>query len=84
MLIKARFDAGMPDRHYPRQTKGTAMHATVKVISTTIPSLPPGFDILKTIALFCGVGLLIVLVLGLLESSVLPTEPEALNVMCWI
>jgi hypothetical protein len=28
--------------------------------------------------------LLIVLVLGLLGSSVLPTEPEALNVMCWI
>jgi hypothetical protein len=84
MLIKARIDAGMPDRHYPRQTKGTAMHATAKVIPTTIPSLPPGFNILKTIALLCGVGLLIVLVLGLLGSSVLPTAPETLNVMCWI
>jgi hypothetical protein len=51
-LAKAVVSATMPsiDRHYPRQTKGTAMHATAKVISTTIPSLPPGFDILKTIA----------------------------------
>jgi hypothetical protein len=84
MMIKARLNAGMPDRHYPRQRRGTAMHASAKVISTTIPSIPPGFDILKTIVLFCGVGLVIVLVLGLLGSSVLPTEPEALNVMCWI
>jgi hypothetical protein len=74
----------MPDRHYPRQTKGAAMHATEKIISTTIPSLPPGFDSLKTIAPPCGVGLLIVLVLGLMGSSVLPTAPETLNVMCWI
>jgi len=60
------------------------MHATAKVISTTIPSLPPDFDILKTVALFCGVGWLIVLVLGVLGSSVQPMEPEAFNVMCWI
>jgi hypothetical protein len=91
MLIKARFGAGVPDRHYPRQTEGAAMHATAKVFSNaissipnTIPSIPPGSGILKTIAVFCGVGLLIVLVLGLLGSSVLPTDPEALNVMCWI
>jgi hypothetical protein len=84
MLIKAKFDAGMPDRHYPRQTKGTAMHATAKVFSNTIPAIPPGFDNLKTIALFCGAGLLIVLFLGLLGPSFLPTEPEMLNVMCWI
>jgi hypothetical protein len=84
MLIKAKSDAGMPDRHYPRQTKGTAMHATAKVFSTTIPSIPPGFDDLKTVAMFCGFGLLIVLVLGLLGPSFLPTGPETLNVMCWI
>jgi hypothetical protein len=84
MLIKATFDAGMPDRHYPRQTKGAAMHATEKTFSNTIPSIPPGFDILETVALFCGVGLLIVLVLGLLGPSFLPTDPETLNVMCWI
>jgi hypothetical protein len=82
-LIKARSGAGVPDGHYSRQTKGTAMHAA-KVFSTTIPSIPPGSDILKTVALFCCVGLLFVLVLGVLGSSVLPTEPEALNVMCWI
>jgi hypothetical protein len=84
MLIKARSDAGMPDRHYPRQTKGTAMHATAKVLPTTIPSIPPGFEDLKTVAMFCGIGLLIVLVLALLGPSFLPTGPETLNVMCWI
>jgi hypothetical protein len=84
MLIKARFDAGVPDRHIRVKQKGTAMHATAKVFSTTIPSIPPGFDILKTLAAFCGVGLLIVLVLALLGPSFLPTDPETLNVMCWI
>jgi hypothetical protein len=84
MLIKAKFDASMPDRHYPRQTKGTAMHATAKALSDTIPSIPPDFEILETVAAFCGAGLLIVLVLALLGSSFLPTEPQALNVMNWI
>jgi hypothetical protein len=74
----------MPDRHYPRQTKGTAMLATAKAFSNTIRSIPPGFNILETVALFCGVGLLIALVLVLLVSPVLPTEPQALNVMNWI
>jgi hypothetical protein len=91
MLIKARFDAGVPDRHIRVKQKGTTMHAAAKVLSNTIssipnaiPSIPPGFDILKTIAVFCGIGLLTVLVLGLLGPSFLPTEPETLNVMCWI
>ncbi len=60
------------------------MHATAKTFSNTIPSIPPDFDILETVALFCGVGWLIVLVLALLGSSFLPTEPETLNVMYWI
>ena len=60
------------------------MHATAKAFSNTIPSIPPDFDILETVALFCGVGLLTVLVLVLLGSSFLPTEPQALNVMNWI
>jgi hypothetical protein len=84
MLIKVKFDAGMPDRHFTRQTKGAAMHATEKTFSNTIPSIPPDSDILETLALFCGVGWLIVLVLALLGSSFLPTEPETLNVMNWI
>jgi hypothetical protein len=84
MLIKSKFDASMPDRHYPRQTKGTAMHATAKALSDTIPSIPPDFEILETVAAFCGAGLLIVLALALLGSSFLPTEPQALNVMNWI
>lgn len=57
---------------------------TISSIPNTIPSIPPGSDILKTVALFCGVGLLIVLVLGMLGPSFLPTGPETLNVMCWI
>ena len=60
------------------------MNAIAKAFANTIPSIPPDFDILKTVALFCGVGLSVVLVLVLLGSSVLPTDPEALNVMCWI
>jgi hypothetical protein len=84
MLIKARFDAGMPDGHFPRQTKGTAMHATAKVFSNTIPSTPPDFDILKTVVLFCSVGLSIALVLALWGPAFPPTEPDTLNVMCWI
>jgi hypothetical protein len=82
-LIKSgirRQDAGI----YLRQTKGAAMHATAKVFSNTIPSIPPDFDTLKTLALFCGVGLSIALVLVLLGSFFPPTEPETLNVMCWI
>lgn len=60
------------------------MHATAKAFSNTIPSIPPDFDILKRVALFCGAGLLISLVLILLWSSFLPTDPQVLNVMCWI
>jgi hypothetical protein len=60
------------------------MNAIAKAFSNTIPSIPPDFDDLKTVVLFSGAGLLIVLVLGLLGSSFLPTEPQALNVMNWI
>jgi hypothetical protein len=60
------------------------MHATTKVFANTIRSIPPGFDILETVALFCAVALVIVLVLVFLGSSFLPTEPQALNVMSWI
>jgi hypothetical protein len=60
------------------------MNAIAKAFANTIPSIPPDFDILKTVALFCGVGLSVVLVLVLLGSSVLPTDPQVLNVMCWI
>jgi hypothetical protein len=84
MLIKTKFGAGMPDRHYPRQPKGAAMHATVKTFSNMNPAIPRGIDILKTVALFCSVGLLIVLVLLMMGSSFLPTEPQAINVMNWI
>ena len=57
------------------------MHATTKAFSNTIYSIPPGSDILETVALFCGVGLLLLVLLG---ASVLPTEPQAINVMNWI
>jgi hypothetical protein len=60
------------------------MNAIAKAFSNTITSIPPDFDILKTVVLFCGVGLLILLVLVLLGASFLPTESQALNVMYWI
>jgi hypothetical protein len=60
------------------------MNAIAKVFSNTIPSMPPDFDILKTFALLCGVGLLSLLVLVLLGASFPPTDAQALNVMCWI
>jgi hypothetical protein len=84
MLIKTRPDAGMPDRRYPRQPREAAMRATAKTFSNMTPSIPRGIDILKTVALVCSVGLLIVLVLTLMGSSFLPTEPQAINVMNWI
>jgi hypothetical protein len=40
-------------------------------------------DMLRTIALFCGVGLL-VSVLVAAGLTWLPTEPQSLNVMDWI
>jgi hypothetical protein len=60
------------------------MNAIAKAFSNTIPSIPPDFDILKTFALFCGVGLLILLVLFSWGASFRPTEAQALNVMYWI
>jgi hypothetical protein len=57
------------------------MHAATKAFSNTIYSIPPGSDILETVALFCGVALLVLVLLG---ASVVPTEPQALNVMNWI
>jgi hypothetical protein len=40
-------------------------------------------DILKMIAVFCGVGLLVPLVL-VIALSYLPIEPQTLDVMDWI
>jgi hypothetical protein len=60
------------------------MNAIAKAFSNTIRSIPPDFDILKTFVLFCGVGLLILLVLVSLGASFRPTEAQALNVMYWI
>jgi hypothetical protein len=43
----------------------------------------PDLDIVKTIALFCGIGLLVSLVLAA-GLSYLPAEPHTLDVMDWV
>jgi hypothetical protein len=45
------------------QIKGTAMTAIAKGLSNAIPAISTDVDSLRTIALFCGVGLLASLVL---------------------
>jgi hypothetical protein len=60
------------------------MTAIAKVISNARSASSPDFDTLKTVAVFCGVGLLASLVLILSGVTVLPAEPSALNVINWI
>jgi hypothetical protein len=64
--------------------KGTAMTAIAKALSNAIPAISTDVDILRTIVLFCGVGLLASLILVVSGLSFLPTESEVLNVMNWI
>jgi hypothetical protein len=40
------------------------MTAIAKVFSITIPAISPDLDILRTVAVFCGVGLFVSLVLA--------------------
>jgi hypothetical protein len=69
-----------------RPTKRTAiaMTAIAKVFSNVFPAaIPPDVEIFKTIALFCGAGLLVSLLLAA-GLSYLPAEPHTLDVMDWI
>ena len=60
------------------------MTAIARALSNAIPAIPTDFDVLKAVALFCGVGLLVSLVLVASGLSLLPTDAQTLNVMTWI
>lgn len=59
------------------------MTAIAKALSCVIFANSPDLDIFKTIALFCGIGLLVSLLLAA-GLSYLPTEPHTLDVIDWI
>jgi hypothetical protein len=63
---------------------GTVMTAIAKALSNAFPTLSTDVDSLRTIALFCGVGLLASLVLVATGLSFLPADSQALNVINWI
>jgi hypothetical protein len=46
-----------------RSTQEIAMTAIAKAFSNAIPAISPDFDILKTVAVFCGAGLCVSLIL---------------------
>ena len=60
------------------------MIARANSVSETTPSTPPDFQILETLAVLCGLGLLTSLVLVSSGLWFIPTEPEALNIITWI
>jgi len=66
-----------------RPTKETAVAAIAKAFLDVVSSDSPDVEIFKTIALFCGVGLLVSLLLAA-GLSYLPAEPHTLDVMDWI
>jgi hypothetical protein len=45
-------------------TQEIAMAAIAKALSKVIPAISPDFDILKTVALFCAIGLCVSLILA--------------------
>jgi hypothetical protein len=60
------------------------MTAIARVFLNVFPAaISPDVDIFKTIALFCGVGLLVSLLLAA-GLSYLPAESHTLDVMDWI
>jgi hypothetical protein len=60
------------------------MAAIVRALSSAIPAISTNDDSLRTIVLFCGVGLLASLILLASGLSSPPAESEVLNVMNWI
>ena len=60
------------------------MIATAKPLSETAPATPPDFQILETLAILCGLGLLTSFLLVSSGLWFIPTEPEALNIITWI
>ena len=47
------------------------MAAIAKALSKVIPAISPDFDILKTVALFCAIGLCVSRAIGLCVSLIL-------------
>jgi hypothetical protein len=60
-----------------------AKNFLAKTLLNAVSADQTDIDMLRTIALFCGVGLL-VSVLVAAGLTWLPTEPQSLNVMDWI
>jgi hypothetical protein len=77
--IAARYDWTSPP-----ETKETTVTANAKAVLETAPALPPDFQMLETLAVLCGLGLLASLVLVSSGLRFIPTEPEALNIITWI
>jgi hypothetical protein len=62
------------------------MTAIARAFSNVIPAILPGVDIPKTVGLFCGVALVVLLLLLTGGVAHLPLEPHTngLDVMDWI
>ena len=59
------------------------MTATAKTFSNVVRAKSPAIDAFRTIALFCAVGLLVLLLLAA-GFAYLQLEPRAPDVMDWI
>jgi hypothetical protein len=78
-----------PDSSYKslRSTnQETAMTAIAKAFSNVIPTISPDVDILRAVGLFCGVALVVSVLLLAGGVAHLPLEPHTngLDVMDWI
>jgi hypothetical protein len=62
------------------------MTAIAKAFSNMIPAISPDVDILKAVGRFCGVALVVLLLLLAGGAAHLPLEPHTnrLDVMDWI
>jgi hypothetical protein len=62
------------------------MTAIAKAFSNVIPTISPDVDILRAVGLFCGVALVVSLLLLAGGVAHLPLEPHTngLDVMAWI
>jgi hypothetical protein len=63
--VDAKSSRDRPSTSWIRPTtQEIAMTAIPKALSNVIPAISPDFDILKTVAVFCGVGLCVSLILA--------------------
>ena len=59
------------------------MATIARALSYLVSAESPEVDVFKMIVLFCGVGLLVSLLL-ILGFAYLPSEPRTLDVMDWV